>query len=164
MPQDSSVPELRSHTLILGIGNPLYGDDGLGVRVAEILAKEKLPAGVVVEVAALDGVDLILRMEGWKRVILIDAVQMGKRPGTWHCFKPEEVRLIAEGQGFSLHEIGLASALELAQALGRLPQEVIIYGVEPQTLEVREGLSPSVQSAIPEIIQHILEELWKREK
>lgn len=150
--------------MILGIGNTLYGDDGLGVRVAENLSKYRLPPGVSVEVAELNGVDLVLRMEGWPRVILIDAVQMGTKPGTWRRFKPEEVRLVAEGQGFSLHESGVASALELAQALGKLPEQVIIYGVEPQTLEVQEELSPSVQAAIPELIQNILEEIWKRER
>lgn len=164
MPQDPSSPVGQPHTLILGVGNTLYGDDGLGVRVAERLARETLPGGVIVEIAGLDGVDLVLRMEGWQRVILIDAVQMGAKPGTWRHFKPEEVKLIAEGQGFSLHESGVASALELAQALGKLPNEVIIYGVEPETLEVSEELSPSVQAAIPDLTQHILDELWKRER
>lgn len=164
VPQDRSSLAEQPHTLILGIGNTLYGDDGLGVRVAEELAQQRLPTGVVVEIAGLNGVDLVIKMDGWQRVILIDAVQMGAKPGTWRRFKPEDVRLIAEGQGFSLHESGVASALELAQALGKLPPEVIIYGMEPQILEVREELSPVVQAAIPELMQNILEEIWKRER
>lgn len=164
VPQDPSLQEEQPHTLILGVGNTLYGDDGLGVRIAERLAQERLPAGVVVEEAGLNGVDLVIKMEGWQRVILIDAVQMGTQPGTWRRFKPEEVRLIAEGQRFSLHQSGVASALELAEALGKLPAEVILYGVEPEVLEVKEGLSPAVQAAIPELTQNILNELWKRER
>lgn len=164
VPQDPSPQEEQQHTLILGVGNTLYGDDGLGVRVAELLAQERLPAGVVVEEAGLNGVDLVIKMEGWQRVILIDAVQMGAKPGTWRRLKPEEVQLMAEEQGLSLHEGGIASALELAQALGKLPGEIVIYGVEPEVLEVREGLSSSVQAAIPELTQHILEEIWKRER
>ncbi len=164
VPQGSFTPKERAHTLILGVGNTLYGDDGLGVRIAESLQGQRLPEGVVVEIARLDGVDLVIRMDGWERVILIDAVQMGEKPGHWRRFKPEEVRLVEGGQGFSLHESGVASALELAQALGKLPKEVIIYGVEPEVLEVREELSPSVQSAIPDVTQHILDEIWKRER
>ncbi|MCX8062187.1 MAG: hydrogenase maturation protease [Anaerolineales bacterium] len=163
-PQDPSPFEEQQHTLILGVGNTLYGDDGLGVRVAEMLSEQRLPAGVAVEQAGLDSVNLVIKMEGWQRVIIIDAVHMGERPGTWRRFKPEEVRLLAEGQRFSLHESGVASALELAQALEKLPQEVIIYGMEPEVLEVREGLSSSVQAAVPELAQHILDEIWKRER
>jgi hydrogenase maturation protease len=162
--QGPSIPEEQRQTLILGVGNTLYGDDGLGVRVAEELTRHTLPAGVAVEVAAVSGIDLVLRMDGWKRVILIDAVQMGEKPGTWHCFRAEDVRYLAGGQTLSLHETGVTQALELAEALGKLPEEVLIYGVEPERLEITEELSPSVQAAIPEITQHILRELWKREK
>ncbi len=164
VPQDPSIPEEQRPTLILGVGNTLYGDDGLGVRVAEELTRHNLPAGVAVEVAAVSGINLVLRMDGWKRVIIIDAVQMGEKPGAWRRFRAEDVRYFAGGQGLSLHETGVAQALELAEALGKLPEEVLIYGVEPERLEISEELSPPVQAAIPEIIKHILGELWKRER
>ena len=99
VPQDPSIPEEQRPTLILGVGNTLYGDDGLGVRVAEELTRHNLPAGVAVEVAAVSGIDLVLRMDGWKRVIIIDAVQMGEKPGAWRRFRAEDVRYFAGGQG-----------------------------------------------------------------
>jgi hydrogenase maturation protease len=164
VPQVPSLPEEQRQILILGMGNTLYGDDGLGVRVAEELTHQKLPPGVAVEIAAVSGIDLVLRMDGWERVIIIDAVQMGEKPGAWRRFRAEDVRYFAGGQGLSLHETGVAQALELAEALGKLPKEVLIYGVEPERLQISEELSPSVQAVIPEITQHILGELWKRER
>lgn len=163
MPQDYPVQESHPKTLVIGLGNILQGDDGLGVRVAELLAQKDLPANVAVESAGTPGVDLVLQMEGYQRVILVDAVQMGQSPGTWRRFGLEEVKLITGGDGFSLHETGVASALELAQALNLLPEEVIVYGVEPQSVIWSEELSPPVQAALPEVLEKILSELWKRE-
>lgn len=98
-------------------------------------------------------------MDGWERVIIIDTVQMGEKPGAWRCFRAEDVRYFATGQGLSLHETGVAQALELAEAFGKLPKEVLIYGIEPERLAINEKLSPSVQATIPEITTPILEEL-----
>ncbi|MFZ5809073.1 MAG: hydrogenase maturation protease [Chloroflexota bacterium] len=163
MPQDHSIQSAQGRTLVLGVGNILQGDDGLGVRLVEMLAKVDLPDYVVIEEAGTPGIDLIFRMEGYQRVILIDAVQMGERPGAWRRFTPTEVKLIAKGEGLSLHETGIAGALELAQALNQLPDEIVLYGIEPQNVTWSEELSPPVQEALPEVLEKILSELWKRE-
>ena len=115
-------------TLILGLGNPLQSDDGLGVRVAEMLADQELPPGVKVEEVGTPGLGLAAWLEGQSRVIIVDAVYMGQSPGTWRRFGPGEVRLIANSDVVSLHEPGLAEALALAQALDALPQEIVFYG------------------------------------
>lgn len=161
MPQEPSSPLAKQKTLIIGIGNILKGDDGLGVRVAEILSQKELPAGVQVEEVGTPGIDLMNRFEGWQKVILVDAVQMGEKPGTWKRFSPQDVRLIASGNVLSLHEPDLASVLELAQALKMLPDEIVIYGVEPLDLTFMAPLSSPVEAIINVIAEQILSEIWK---
>jgi len=161
VPQEPSSPLTEKKTLIIGLGNILKGDDGIGVRVAEILSLRELPAGVAVEEVGTPGIDLMNRFEGWQKVILVDAVQMGAKPGTWRRFSPQDVRLIANGNVLSLHEPDLASVLELAQALNMLPDEIVIYGVEPQDLTFMAPLSSPVEAIINVIAEQILSEIWK---
>jgi len=161
VPQEPSSPLTEKKTLIIGLGNILKGDDGIGVRVAEILSQRELPAGVAVEEVGTPGIDLMNRFEGWQKVILVDAVQMGAKPGTWRRFSPQDVQLIASGNVLSLHEPDLASVLELAQALNMLPDEIVIYGVEPQDLTFMAPLSSPVEAIINVIAEQILSEIWK---
>ncbi len=154
----------RSTTLILGVGNPLQGDDGVGVRVAEMLADQELPPGVKVEEVGTPGLGLAAWLEGQSRVVIVDAVYMGQSPGTWRRFGPAEVRLIADSDVISLHEPGLAEALALAQALDALPQEIVFYGVEPVCCDAGQELSPAVRQALPGLVDAILAEIWKRKE
>lgn len=161
MPQDPLSPLPQKKALIIGVGNILKGDDGLGVRVAEILSQKELPPGVEVEEVGTPGLDLLYSFEGWQKVIIVDAVQMGEQPGTWRRFSPQDVKLIAGGEGLSLHETDIPSVLELAQALNLLPDELVIYGVEPQDLTFVERLSPPVEAIINVVAEQILSEIWK---
>lgn len=149
-----------SRTLVLGIGNPVMGDDGAGCRVVELIARRALPKNVRVEEAGMPGWGLPNWLAGWPRVILVDAVRMGEEPGTWRRFSPEQVRLVASGQPTSLHEASLANGLELTQALGLLPEEIILYGVEPADCLPGTGLSPDVCSAFPGLVDTICAEIW----
>jgi hydrogenase maturation protease len=160
LPEAEQAASRGKDTLVLGIGNPVMGDDGIGCRAVELLAGRDLPAGVRVEEAGVPGWGLPNWLEGWSRVILIDAVQMGEMPGTWRRFSTEQVRLIASGQAISLHEPGLASGLELAQALGQLPEKIVIYGIEPAGCSPGQGLSPAACTALPGLIETICAEIW----
>jgi hydrogenase maturation protease len=151
-------------TLVLGFGNPLWGDDGAGIEVVNMLADKEIPDGVCVEPAGLPGFGLAAwledtRLSSLQRLVLVDAAHMGQAPGVWRRFTPEEVRLIARGGIVSLHEADLSSGLALSQALGLLPEEVLFYAVEPGSLEDGPGLSAEVQDALPEIVQEIFLEL-----
>jgi hydrogenase maturation protease len=151
-------------TLVLGFGNPLWGDDGAGIEAVNMLADREIPDGVCVEPAGLPGFGLAAwledaRLSSLQRLVLVDAAHMGQAPGVWRRFTPEEVRLIARGGIVSLHEADLSSGLALSQALGLLPEEVLFYAVEPGSLEDGPGLSAEVQDALPEIVQEIFLEL-----
>ncbi len=152
-------------TLVLGFGNPLWGDDGAGIAAVEMLAEKDLPAQVRVEAAGLPGFGLAAwlqdaRLASPQRLILVDAAHMGLAPGSWRRFSPREVKLITRGEILSLHQADLSSGLALAQALGLLPEEVVLYAVEPENLEGGAGLSAAVQKALPEMIEQITLEIW----
>jgi hydrogenase maturation protease len=149
-------------TLVLGLGNTLQGDDGLGVRVVEQLAKRKLPVGVEVRETGTPGIGLINEWQGWQKVMIIDATEMGEEPGTWKRFSPQDVRLISEDCRFSMHEPGIAEALQLAETMNLLPEEIIFYGVEPKQVGWGEKLSPAIQNTLPELVEKIYCDLWKR--
>ena len=153
-----SSDEVR-HVLILGLGNPLLGDEGIGVRVAEELQGLELPDGVTVVEGGTAGLGLIGLMEGYQKVIIVDAADMGHPPGCVVRFTPLEAQLKTVEAPLSLHQIGLGEALTLAEALEVAPAERIIIGVQPSQVEMGAGLSPEVERAIPKIIRTILGEL-----
>ena len=147
------------HTLVLGLGNPLLGDEGIGVRVAEELKRLELPDGVSVVEGGTAGLRLIGLMEGYQRVIIVDAAEMGQPPGHVVRFTPSEVHFKTVETPLSLHQIGLVEALALAEALEVAPDELVIIGVQPGRIEEGVGLSSEVEGAIPQIVRMVLDEL-----
>ena len=99
------------------------------------------------------------RVEGWPRVILVDAANVGKAHGEFTRFTLDEARLLGSDGQISVHDAGLRDALLLAQVLGVLPEDVVIYGVQPAKLDWDTELSPQVEAAVPEIASRILDEL-----
>ena len=145
-------------TLVIGLGNPLRGDDGIGVRVVQSLAEQRLPDSVEVVDGGTQGLELVNVMEGWSRVILVDAAHVGKMPGQFVRFGLDEVELLDGEEPLSVHAAGLRDALLLAKALGVLPDEVVVFGVQPATLEWRNGLSPEVEATLPSLIAAVFSE------
>jgi hydrogenase maturation protease len=145
--------------LILGLGNPLLGDEGIGVRVVEELKGRELPDGVAVIEGGTAGLGLIGLMEGYQQVIIVDAADMGYPPGRVVRFTPSEAQFKTAEAPLSLHQIGLGEVLALAKALEVAPAELVIIGIQPSQMEGGAGLSPEVERAIPQIIRIILDEL-----
>jgi hydrogenase maturation protease len=146
-------------TLIIGLGNPLRGDDGVGVRAAQALAARALPDDVEVIDGGTQGLGIVNLMEGRQQVILVDAADVGQAPGQFARFTLDEARLLGDDQHLSVHAAGLRDALLLAQALKMLPQEVVIFGVQPATVEWGSALSPQVEAALPDLIAAVLAEV-----
>ncbi|ORJ58716.1 hypothetical protein B5V00_11480 [Geothermobacter hydrogeniphilus] len=115
------------------------GDDGIGVAVAERLAGERLSPGVAVVEAGTVGLGLLDLWRGYERVWLVDAVRMGRSPGSWCWLDAADLLRLKPG-GFDAHA-GLAGALQLAMALGALPPGFGLLAVEPGSVERRMGLS-----------------------
>lgn len=158
-------PRLQQHTLVLGVGNPLCGDDGVGARIVEMLGEpaslsgRALPPGTCVQDAGLPGWGLPSWLEGWTRVFVVDAVEMGLPPGAWRRFCPGDVQYILTDTTFSLHQPDLACGLALAEALHMLPEELVIYGVQPADTTPGASLSPQVSASLPQLVENLLNDL-----
>ena len=149
---------MRSSTLILGLGNPLRGDDGLGPRVIEELEQRSLPDGVTAIDGGVGGLSLLRYLEDWERVLIIDVADVGLQPGQFLRFTPQEARLLENECSFSVHGAGLGEAIALGNALGREMAEIVIYGLQPESLEWRQGLSPAVEAGLPALMKAVLDE------
>ena len=149
----------RPPTLIIGLGNLLRGDDGVGVRLAQILARQTVPDGVEVVDGGTQGLGLVPLLEGRQQVILVDAAEVGKTPGQFVRFTLDEAALRGSDQHLSVHAAGLREALLLAQALKLLPGEVVIFGMQPANLDWETTLSPEVEAALPDLLSAVLAEI-----
>ncbi|MGD2145919.1 MAG: hydrogenase maturation protease [Anaerolineae bacterium] len=146
-------------TLVLGLGNPLRGDDGVGPRVVEELNHRGLPQGVTALDGGTGGLDLLIVLEQWERVVIVDAAELGREPGQFVRFTPDQVRLAAASSTFTLHNAGLSEVLALAAALERDLPEIVVFGVQPAQIGWGEGLSPAVETALSGLSNAILNEL-----
>lgn len=140
-----------ARVVVLGVGNELYRDDGVGVVAARELGCHGLPPHVEVIEGHVGGLDLLFEMEGATQVILIDAVDHGGAPGQVVVFTPDQVRLLPPGSIASLHEIGLEHVLELGALVG-LTENLQVIGVQPEQVTAGFELSPAVQAAVPRVL------------
>jgi hydrogenase maturation protease len=144
--------------LILGVGNILLSDEGVGIRVVEALQRIELPDGVEVVDGGTASMALLDSLSHRDRVIVIDAVKGHHEPGTIYRFTPAEIS-VQKGIVTSLHQIDLLDALTQVEFLRCAPREVVLYGIEPKTIALGLELTPEVETAIPRLIELVLSEL-----
>ena len=138
--------------LVLGVGNLLLRDDGVGLRLLDQLASDPALAGSDVEFVdgGTQGLMLLGRMSKRPAMLLLDAVSRGASPGTVHAFDGGAALANPGGEGDTAHEGGAGTLLALARLTGDLPRRVAVVGVEPACVETGVGLSPEVESAMDE--------------
>jgi len=159
--------------LILGIGNILLKDEGVGVHVIQAMADQiaKGTLSLSEDVELVDGgtfgIDLLDTIAGRRKVIVVDAVQVtaaetagpsGIAPGAILRFTAADLQQ-RQTADLSLHQIGLFETLTMARQLGCAVGEVVILGIVPKTLESGLELSPEVAAAVPKIIELVLAEI-----
>jgi hydrogenase maturation protease len=150
---------VSERVLVVGVGNPLRGDDGAGLEVARRL-RERAGADAI-EVGALEreGIGLLDVWEGARAVVLVDSVRSGAAPGTIHRLdatdRPLPARLRSSS---STHAVGISEAIELARAVGRLPSRIVIYGIEGSRFETGTALSAEVAAAVGRVVDAVLQE------
>lgn len=150
---------MTASALVLGLGNVLLGDEGLGVWVADSLQRRfEFPPQVAVLEGGTLGLDLLARLDGVQRLLLIDAVTLGRAPGDVVRLEGEAVPS-ALGVKISPHQIGVRDLLAGARLMGAEPPHVVLWGMEPGRLEAGTGFSPPVQAALPGLQAHVLLEL-----
>jgi len=158
----SSTSDCQSKILVLAMGNPLRGDDGIGAAIIKTLSVcERLPQGVTLMDGYVGGLMNALLNREYKRVIIVDAAMMGCIPGEWRRFKLEDARLesIDLHSVQTLHNASLAEVISLARVLRYELPEIIVYGIQPQEIDWSTGLSQPIRVIIPQVCNAILEEL-----
>jgi len=148
--------EQRASVLILGIGNLLLSDEGVGIHAIRCLTPGELPPDVETLDGGTSGADLVDHLEGRDKVIVIDAADGDGPPGT--VFRCEASDLMDQEAPLSLHEFGLIDSLRMAQQLGCAPRRVVVLGVKPATMEPGLELSPEVAAALPGVLKLALAE------
>jgi len=134
-------------------------DDGIGVRVVQRLAAEyAFPPGVTILDGGTLGLDLLPRLEGVERLVIVDAVETGGPPGTMVRMTGEEIPAIFETR-LSPHQMGLKDLLAVSSLLGVTPPEMVLLGVQPASIEMGTDLSPAVEARLDALAGGVLREL-----
>jgi hydrogenase maturation protease len=153
MSNDRTVP-----LLVLGLGNVLCGDDGLGVVAVHLLQRRYQAAdGVSVLDGGTLGLSLLPYLEDAHEAILVDAIRGDGPPGSFVRLEGDEV-VPAAAERLSVHQVGVADLLEGARWRGRYPSRVILLGLVPESLELGLGRTPAVEAALPGLVERIAAE------
>jgi hydrogenase maturation protease len=150
-------------TLVVGLGNPILGDDGIGWQIAQTLQLRKdIPSDVTIECLAIGGISLMEALIDYDRAILIDAIVTHQVPvGSVSCYKLGELPNFNTGHMSSAHDTSLVDALQLGRSLGaNIPDDISIVTIESQKVyDFSEDMTPAVAAAVPlalKIIQDLL--------
>lgn len=154
--------EAMSRTLVLGLGNPLMGDDGLGLAaLARLRAEFELPPEVELVDGGTWGMNLLHLIEGADRLLLLDAIDTGDLPGTVTALGREQLpRFFAHK--LSPHQIDLREVLALAEWRGHLPRDLAALGIQPLQVEMGERVSLPVANALEALVERAVAHLEAR--
>ena len=148
----------KSRVAVVGVGNILMGDDGVGVRAVEALRERDLPPGVDLYDAGTAIYDVAPRLTGYAAVIVVDAARFGGVPGEVRCFDLDVDALGSDGRGVSSHNINLVAALRLQMVAGDPLPPVRVVGVEPGEVALNLELSDDVRVRLDEAAETALKE------
>ncbi|HLF60756.1 MAG TPA: hydrogenase maturation protease [Acidimicrobiia bacterium] len=135
--------------IVIGVGNPTRGDDAAGLEVARRVRR------VEAHQEANGSYELMDVWEGADEVIVVDAARSGAPPGTVHRFDAHHEPLPRGILATSTHSVGVMETIEMARRLGRLPERIMVYGIEVSTLAPGVGLSDQVEQAVKELVMEI---------
>lgn len=150
-------------TLVLGIGNTLLSDEGIGVHALHYLQTHypELPGTTCIDGGTLS-FTLAGEIEQADRLIVIDAAQLHAAPGTVRSFVNEDMdSFLGQGNQRSVHEVGLLDLLQISRLTGRLPGQRTLIGIQPEKIDWGESPSPAVSAAIPRICELVVQHIEK---
>jgi hydrogenase maturation protease len=146
--------------VVIGLGNPLMSDEGVGVHVIrELSARAGEFPGIEFLDAGTSGMVALHAMAGRRKAVFVDCARMGGSPGTIRRFRPDDVASRKVLSGLSLHEGDLMSIIELSRRIGECPADVVIFGVEPECFDPVQELSPALASRLAAYVEQIVSEL-----
>ena len=149
---------MNSKIVVIGIGNLLLMDEGIGVHTINELETHDLPKSIEIYDGGTGGFKLIDLMHGAARVIFIDAVETGKAPGSVTIFRAEDVHSIYNKKKYSLHDTDLMEIIKMAEMLGNPPM-IEIVGIQPKTINYGTTLSKELAVSMSNIVNSVLKRI-----
>ncbi len=151
---------MKKKIAVLGLGNPLMADEGIGCRIIEnfLTQADRYPHIDFID-AGTGGMTILHLIAGRQKVILIDCAHMGTKPGTIKRFTPDDVQSVKKLAHQSPHEADILKILAMAKQLGQYPDKVIIFGIEPEKIEPKQKLSEPLAKKLDDYIAAISSEL-----
>lgn len=143
--------------LLLGVGNLIIGDEGVGIHVVNRMREEGLPDYVEAVDGGTLGLSLLHLLEGVSKLVIIDCLDAGAEPGDIFRFHPDDIT-VKQKVDLSFHDLGLLEVLTMAKVLGCLP-ETIIFGIQPDQLDWKVGLSEKLEEKVPLLMELVRKEL-----
>ncbi|MCP8308262.1 MAG: hydrogenase maturation protease [archaeon] len=151
--------------VVIGVGNILCSDEGVGVHIVNELQNMTLPPYVAIFDCGTSGIAVLEAMDGAHKAIIIDAVYSGGEPGTVYLYTMKDLLQMEDRllTFVSLHQFDLISTLKLADLTNayKMPYEIVLIGIEAKSLELSMSLSDEVKKAFPKIIEAIMREIQK---
>jgi len=145
--------------IVLGVGNTLLSDEGVGVRAIERLAQDyRLPPEVEIIDGGTTGMEMLEDLSGTDHLLIVDAVRSGKPPATMVRIAGDDVPVFFKTK-LSPHQIGLSDVLATLAFMGEAPGTVTVIGVEPVSLGTSMALSPEVEAILPRVVDQLVAEL-----
>ena len=151
-----------TETIVLGLGNLVHRDDGVGVHAIQALqVDERVPPGIVLIDGGTQGLSLLPHISGAKRLLVLDAVDAGEKPGTVMVFAGNTLKGIP-GKA-SVHQLGFSDLMIAIELLGSAPEEVVVIGVQPDSTDWGIELTDSVAKSLPGMVDCVVAQLsnWK---
>jgi hydrogenase maturation protease len=145
---------LTLRTAVIGIGNPLMGDDGIGPLLIEGLRSSGVSGADLIDLGT-GGIRLVHEMARYDRVIIVDAADMGLDPGEHRIFSPEDAISVKFNRGYSLHDWDVMRSIEISKELGETPPSITIFAIQPGSVGSGDGLSSALEKRIGGYLEDI---------
>jgi hydrogenase maturation protease len=152
------IQQAQPRTLVLGLGNPIRSDDGVGVVALRCLEEDpRVPGEVDLVEGGTKGLELVSYISGISRLLVLDAVDVGAVAGTIVCLQGRELGSLP-GNG-NVHDLALSDILNALRLIDQEPLETVLLGIQPGTTELGTSLSKSVESALPQLVEAVIARL-----
>jgi hydrogenase maturation protease len=162
---DSVTMKDQKKTVVLGLGNPIMSDEGIGPAIVQrFMDKAQDYPGIEFVDVGTGGFSLLYYLEGAGRVVFVDCAKMGEAPGTIRRFTCDQVQTVKRLAHFSLHEGDLLTLIEKAKELNQCPEDIVIFGIEPQWVDFGLDLTDTVSGQMDLYVSLIDNELKKSQQ
>lgn len=159
MPDPGARKRPAGRTVVLGLGNPLLADDGIGIEVLDRLRRDwELPPEVELVDGGVWGLSLLPEIEDADRLLLVDAIDLDRKPGTLVVLERDDLPAFLDGK-LSTHQVGLRDLLALAVLRGTLPRPTVAMGLQPESMELEPGLTELVEAGMADLMERVLDRL-----